>query len=76
MRTDQDFTGALIEVDPSDGYITNAYICAGSDQDAAIIQGALARITDSRQWGWLSRLLLKKNKSYRLHKPRRAKAYR
>ena len=65
MRTNEDFTGALIKIDPSDGFITDAYICAQNEQDAAVVHGTLARITDPRKWGWFSRLLSRKKKAYR-----------
>ena len=58
----ESFVGALIEVDPSNGYVTDAYICAGDDQEAAVIVGAVARIMAPYHWSWLRGLLSRKKK--------------
>jgi hypothetical protein len=49
--------GALIEVNPKTGRITEAYIIASNDRDQAAKIKVLGRITKPYHWSWLKSLI-------------------
>lgn len=57
FQTREHRTGAFVEVDKETGWVTKIYLCGHSDQEVAVIAGALARISNRRSWGWLRRLI-------------------
>jgi hypothetical protein len=48
--------GAFVVVDDR-GFICEVLVAARDDQQAAVIQGALARITRPDAWAWLRRMI-------------------
>jgi hypothetical protein len=49
--------GVFISICPHRGRINDIYITATNDREAAIVQGAFARIIKPSHWGWLKRLI-------------------
>ena len=56
MRS-KDTTGIWFKVNPKTGYILSINIVAKSDQEQAVVEDALARISKPSCWLWVRRLI-------------------